>query len=136
MTSANSVDGLATMTSAVTSSKSAVGSRHSAKKRWSQQEATVHQQMIFEKNQSASIRTTTHFFTFTPLAFQSLRKWYRKKHLSEGNPSPLALLPSELPIAGNWKKYATMNRLQKQILYQLGRMKVAADALLGSLSYG
>ncbi|KZV52478.1 AMP-dependent synthetase and ligase domain containing protein [Dorcoceras hygrometricum] len=46
MTSANSVDGLATMTSVVTSSESAVGSRHSAKKRWSQQEATVHQQTV------------------------------------------------------------------------------------------
>ncbi|KZV17648.1 MFS transporter, SP family, sugar:H+ symporter [Dorcoceras hygrometricum] len=41
MTSANSVDGLVTMTSEVTSSESTVGSRHSAKKRWSQQEATV-----------------------------------------------------------------------------------------------
>ncbi|KZV25482.1 hypothetical protein F511_25749 [Dorcoceras hygrometricum] len=37
MTSANSVDGLATMTSSVTSSESAVGSRHSTKKIWSQQ---------------------------------------------------------------------------------------------------
>ncbi|KZV06571.1 hypothetical protein F511_45949 [Dorcoceras hygrometricum] len=36
------------MTSAVTSSESAVGSRHSVKKRWSQQEATVHQQMILK----------------------------------------------------------------------------------------
>ncbi|KZV36290.1 hypothetical protein F511_18705 [Dorcoceras hygrometricum] len=56
MTSANSVDGLGTMTSAVTSSESAVGSRHSAKKRWSLQEATVHQQMVFEVSDSKRCR--------------------------------------------------------------------------------
>ncbi|KZV58731.1 hypothetical protein F511_11226 [Dorcoceras hygrometricum] len=60
MTSANSVDGLAMMTSAVTSSESAVGSRHSANKRWSQQEATVHQQMVhsFKCFSVAALQTT------------------------------------------------------------------------------
>ncbi|KZV30855.1 hypothetical protein F511_35638 [Dorcoceras hygrometricum] len=58
MTSANSVDGLATMTSAVTSSESAVGSRHSAKKRWSRQESTVHQQKVLGVSDSKTMSFT------------------------------------------------------------------------------
>ncbi|KZV37494.1 hypothetical protein F511_15826 [Dorcoceras hygrometricum] len=68
-------------------------------------------ELLSAKNQSASIRTMMHcsFFALTPRAFQNLRKWYRKKRISEGNPSPLSLLPSELSTAGNQKKYSTVN---------------------------
>ncbi|KZT76218.1 hypothetical protein F511_46757 [Dorcoceras hygrometricum] len=47
------------MTSAVMSSESAVGSRHSAKKRWSQQEATVHQQMVLGVSDSKTMSFTS-----------------------------------------------------------------------------
>ncbi|KZV25853.1 hypothetical protein F511_29130 [Dorcoceras hygrometricum] len=76
MTSANSVDGLATMTSAVTSSESAVGSRHSAKKRWSQQKATVQPEdvVVLEKKSVDGIsrmlkrNQQVHSFKFVPVA--------------------------------------------------------------------